>query len=171
MNKFIHTVSQDKLLEVLNYNATTGIFTWKKAAANNVKINSVAGCLKSDGYINIKIKGVQYRAHRLAWIFVTGACDGYIDHIDHDRSNNCINNLRLIQTESENSKNSELSTRNTSGVVGVCWSEKRKMWIVQISINCKQRTVGYFKDMKDAIAARKTHEVANSYHANHGAII
>ena len=82
-----------------------------------------------------------------------------VDHIDGDKSNNKINNLRLA-SKSENGRNRvNLPSNNTSGVIGVCWDKKAKKWKAFIMINGKQKHLGYFINIEDAIKARKEAEI------------
>ena len=81
--------------DLLNYDPDTGDFTWKVSTSNRVRVGQVAGTLRHDGYIRIKVNGKLYLAHRLAWFFVYGVWPvEFLDHIDQDKSNNRINNLR-----------------------------------------------------------------------------
>ena len=94
--------------------------------------------------------------------------DGNIDHIDHDRQNNKIANLRIV-TKQENSKNQSLRRTNTSGVNGVSWFARDGTWQVQITINGKNTGLGRFAKLEDAIAARANADRLHGFHANHGA--
>ena len=65
----------EELRSILSYNPETGGFRWavdRGCNANRMKAGSIAGSLKSHGYVAIKINGVFYRAHRLAWYISTG---------------------------------------------------------------------------------------------------
>jgi hypothetical protein len=90
-------LAQQQLHEVLDYNPDTGLFFWKQKKQGR-RLNKVAGCAISDGYIIIRFNKKNARAHRLAWVYVYGDIpDGmYIDHINRDRSDNRICNLRLV---------------------------------------------------------------------------
>lgn len=97
MSKIDFTMTADYLREHLNYDAETGQFTWKIAGPKRV-LGRVAGSLNAKlGYIILRIKGVNHRAHRLAWLYVHGdwPANG-LDHIDNDKTNNRISNLRDV---------------------------------------------------------------------------
>jgi hypothetical protein len=81
-----------------------------------------------------------------------------IDHINHDKLNNCRSNLRIV-TEQQNHMNRSKTKRNTSGIIGVCWHKAREKWIAQIRLNNKQINLGYFDDLEDASKARKEAEI------------
>lgn len=105
----------DYLKKKLTYNKRTGIFTWKKPAhPSPVKPGDEAGGLTSNGYIRIRIDNVSYKAHRLAWLFITGEDPGEleIDHKNRKRSDNRACNLRLANRNLQ-ADNSSTSTDET----------------------------------------------------------
>ena len=153
----------EELKEFLDYNPDTGIFTWIKIPNNNrVKVSRKAGVMDSwTYYISITFKNRVYYAHRLGYYMFHGIdpLEKLVDHIDGDKSNNKINNLRLA-SKSENGRNRvNLSSNNTSGVIGVCWDKKAKKWKAYIMINGKTKHLGYFINKEDAIKARKEGEI------------
>jgi hypothetical protein len=77
-----------------------------------------------------------------------------VDHIDNNKLNNNVNNLRWA-TITENNRNKVLSSRNTSGVKGVMWLQKRKKWKAQVKIDGKSKHLGYFDNLEDAKKARQ----------------
>lgn len=101
-------------------------------------------------------------AHRVAWAIYHGAWpDRIVDHINHDKLDNRIQNLRLV-TNSESARNKPLSPRNKSGVAGVQRVGNR--WVVTISTT----QLGSFRSFDDAVAARRAAEVEMGFHPNHG---
>jgi hypothetical protein len=76
-----------------------------------------------------------------------------VDHIDNNKHNNNLINLRYA-TIQENSRNTKLSSKNTSGTKGVCWHKKSMRWRAQICINGKRITLGNFLNKDDAITIR-----------------
>jgi len=88
-------ITQKELKELLHYNPDTGIFTRLIKTASSVQIGDVAGCKhKANGYIIINVLGIPYRAHRLAWLYMTGRWPKHqVDHDDHIRHNNKWSNL------------------------------------------------------------------------------
>jgi hypothetical protein len=81
-----------------------------------------------------------------------------IDHINNNRLDNTINNLRFVSSQ-QNSHNSVIPKNNTSGVKGVYFDKKRNKYHVQITINNKKKHIGRFKTLEEATIARK--KVAN----------
>lgn len=152
-----------RLKEALHYDPTTGLFTWLISAGSAVK-GSLAGSEKSDGYIEIGLDKSVYRAHRLAWLYTTGSCPkDQIDHVDGDRSNNRIANLREA-TPTQNQWNRAKSTNNTSGFKGVSWHKRRLKYQAHISRgSLGRKTLGFFDTPEEAYrevlrAQRKLHK-------------
>jgi hypothetical protein len=149
MAKSIHTTPQ-RLREVLHYCRDTGVFSWK-VHRRKVRAGTIAGTPDRDGYINIKIDGFLYRAHRLAWLYVFGNWPtAQIDHINGDRNDNRLSNLREA-TVTENSRNARKKSNNKSGRKGVFWQDGR--WCAQIKIGGKSTHIGRFDSLDDASAA------------------
>lgn len=162
-------MTQAKLKDLLAYDPDTGIFTWLVSATNSVKVGSVAGTIGNHGYLHIMINGRRYLAHRLAWMYVHGRFPcGQTDHINHERLDNRINNLREV-TADENSKNLSLRKSNKSGFTGVFFDKYAYKWRAQIKFNDKIISLGYFINIEDAIEARKEANIKYSFHENHGA--
>lgn len=173
-------LTQSLLKELLHYDPETGVFTWERrghstfatigaAKSWNIKYpGTAAGSINSDGYIGIGIKWKIYKAHRLVWLYVHGQWpEDQIDHINHDRADNRLLNLREV-TPQENSQNRKPDSLNTSGIVGVCFHKAAKKWYSQININKRCTYLGVFDDFDDAVKARKEAEVKYGYHENHG---
>lgn len=139
--------------ELLHYSPESGCLVWKLARRNGSASGSLAGCRSSNGYIRLKIDGIQYLAHRLAWlIHYSEWPSGPIDHADTDRANNSISNLRLC-TNSQNQHNQTLRKSNRSGIKGVCWVGKQSKWHVQVRDSGKIHNGGYFICIDEAKTA------------------
>lgn len=136
---------------MIKYNPETGLFNKK----GYVEL----------GYLRIRLKGKQYMAHRLAWLYSYGEWPKYIDHINHDKTDNRIANLRSV-SHTENMKNKPKYKNNKSGITGVYQMEKN--WRVLITSNKKRMHVGYYPSLFDAACARKSAENKLGFHKNHG---
>lgn len=123
-----------------------------------------AGTLRKDGYILCSFQGKRYLAHRLVWFYHHGCWPIYfIDHIDGDRSNNRIENLRQA-TCAENLQNIKKSAANTSGVTGVSYIKRLNLWRAQIKHMYKVYTSTH-DTLEEAIQAR--HEMKVKFHTFH----
>ena len=117
--------------------------------------------MNSNGYIQIRFKNSPYLAHRLAYYMYYGIhpLEKLVDHIDGDKTNNKIDNLRLA-TNSQNGMNRvSLAINNTSGATGVVWNKRRKKWTARITLDRFQKHLGIFANKEDAIKARKKGEI------------
>lgn len=161
-------LTQEYLKSILDYDFDTGVFTWKVNKAQRTKIGDVAGW-SYNGYREIEINNKKYKAHRLAWLYVHGEMPkNLIDHIDGDRSNNKISNLREA-TYQENSENYKTPKTNKSGVKNVSWYKNLNKWVVSISVKKTAKTIGYYDDLE--LAELVAVEARNKYRgefANHG---
>lgn len=163
-------LTQELLKKFLSYDSSTGIFTWIARPTSNIIVGTqagnVQGSLPDAGYVNITLCGRQYRAHRLAWLYVHGVLpDNQIDHINHNREDNRIVNLRVVSNHT-NMKNKSLYTTNTSGHSGV--EPHGKNWKARIGVNGTKILLGVFITFEEAVAARKAAEKLLEYHKNHG---
>ena len=114
----------------------------------------------SGGYVHLYVPstdGVKVKGHRYAWFFVHGTLPDLIDHDDNNPANNKLSNLR-VATTSQNAMNAKVPSDNTSGTRGVSWCPKRNRWRAYITIGGKQRYLGRFAELEDAIKARKEAE-------------
>lgn len=154
--------------EFLEYSPSTGELKWKISPSIRIKAGEIAGSDDGDGYIQICISGKRYKAHRLAWLIVTGSWPKeQIDHINGSRSDNRWGNLRSV-TRHQNSLNKAIQINNTSGCLGVYKSSTGGKWVAQINIKGKRIRLGSFDDFEKAVAARKMAEKLNGFHINHG---
>lgn len=163
-------LTQEKLKSFLRYNPKTGYFYWLKskgAAKRGRRAGAVDG--RGMGYIEIRIDGHLHKAHRLAFLYMTGSFPSYgVDHIDGDHGNNSWENLRQAD-QHINSRNTCLRSDNTSGQVGVCWDKRCERWYSRIHVESgKAKFLGYFDNKESAIRARKRAEALYGYHPNHG---
>ena len=83
--------------------------------------------------------------------------DMEVDHINHNGLDNRKENLRIV-THKQNKFNNPILSTNTSGVTGVSWSKQKNKWRAYITIDDKQKSLGYYFNKEDAIKARKEAE-------------
>lgn len=142
--------------------------TWDMNAFNGRDANTqtLNAAPNSAGYIQIRIFGKKYLAHRVIWAFHYGKWpEGQIDHINGDRADNRIKNLRVVSSE-VNGKNKSLRSDSKSGCLGVRYAKNR--WRAAITIKGKNIHLGTFIDRQDAVTARKDAEKVYGFHKNHG---
>jgi len=165
-------LTQLELKKYLSYNKETGTFIWiGKPRKSNAKIGSVAGCFdKHSGYRSIGVVNSFYFEHRLAWLYVYGYFPSQIDHINHNRSDNRIINLREAN-QKENCRNQSIPTNNTSGVIGVSRIKSRNKWQATIYDGRKNINLGMFDLFEDAVSAREAANKKHGYHKNHGGVL
>tara|TARA_R110000823_G_scaffold45957_1_gene118270 strand:- start:294 stop:782 length:489 start_codon:yes stop_codon:yes gene_type:complete len=126
----------------------------------NDKTNKFLKPVLHDGYYRIVLckngKPKAHSLHRLIAIAFIQKEEGRdcVDHIDNNRTNNSLENLRWC-SKKENNQNRSLSNKNTSGVKGVHFEKKSQKWRVQINIDGKQIRLGYFKTLEEATLVRR----------------
>ena len=159
-----HGVLRDRF----TYNESDGFFYFNKNISNK-KSGDIAGSLMPSGYRVIRVFGRRYYAHRLAWLYVYGKWpDNQIDHINGNKDDNRITNLRNASS-CQNNQNSRINKSNSSGFKGVSWNKKSKKWRAYCGAFGRQVHIGLFDDINDAAAA--VHEFRSRAHnefANHG---
>ena len=163
-------LTYDRANELFHYEPSSGKLFWKKTTTNRVKVGDEAGSFcNSTGYTNVFIDGKGYTLHRIAILLATGVYDKavQVDHIDHDRGNNRLSNLRVV-SHAENMRNQSLRNTNKTGVTGVSYTTRDRRWVAQIYIDKKNTNLGYFKTLEEAAAVRKAAEIKYGYHPNHG---
>lgn len=139
----------DDIRSLLSYDCNTGLLTWIKGRRGSKGTGKVAG--SSNGkYIRVIIDGEKFYAHRLAWALHYGEWPkSIIDHIDGNKTNNKIANLRQC-SYSQNGFNRHNQTNNTSGMVGASFDKKRNKWLAKIMFNYKHIHIGYFSTKEEA---------------------
>lgn len=124
----------------------------------------------SAGYLKGNLFGRTYVAHRVAWAVFHGEWpDQEIDHINHDKTDNRLVNLRVVSTQ-ENAKNRKRPADNKSGMMGIVWDKVREKWRAYIYANKKRSTLGYFNCLAHAVRARRFAVKMHGYHENHGKV-
>jgi len=137
--------------DCLHYAPDTGIFTWRMTT-KRTKEGAVAGCVKgTNGYIRITLAGAGYKAHLLAWFYVYGEWpDKHVDHINHNRSDNRIENLRLVD-QKQNAQNMSKRKNSACEYKGVTpLTRDKTKFVAQIRYDGKQCKLGIFASQEDA---------------------
>jgi len=174
-------LTQEIVRELLDYNPDTGVLTWKFRSEKwfattgafkswntrfaGVKAGSVSTRISNNKWSLIHIFDKTYRPERIIHLWLHGVWPNRIDHTDGNGLNNCKTNLRN-GTHAESCRNRTLSKSNNTGVSGV--RNRNGRYSSQITINSKQIWLGSFKNLEDAITARKEAEIKYNFHPNHG---
>ena len=172
-------LTPDEWRQLLSYDPKTGLLRWKPrqvasfASEHASKIwhtrfsGQVAGTTCDEGYVRIYYKGTR-KAHRVIWAIHYGEDPVVaIDHIDGDRSNNRITNLRLAPGN-VNSKNQSVTSRKKCGRIGVRLDPRYSTWSAQVVSEGRKFHLGSFQTFEEAVAARIAAEKILGFHANHG---
>lgn len=161
VNKLINTTKQNKLshtelVEILNYDSITGLFTWKvkkgSARSGDLVGNKPTAC----GYLRVAINRESYYLHRLAWFYYYGSWPTkYIDHIDGCKTNNAIANLQDISKLENNRKQ-----KNEIGILGERCLNSCLNGKVQVTVRTKY--LGQYNTKEEALIVRDKYLEANN---------
>lgn len=144
-------LTADDLRRHLTYDPATGIFRRVQSTAWNAMAGEVAGTMHVTGYIYIRIGDRDYKAQRLAWLYMTGEWPTlFVDHINGDGFDNKWDNLREA-SHRQNAANARIRKDNKTGHKGI--REMNGRWQVRLGRGGSIH-VGTFDDIKDAIEAR-----------------
>jgi hypothetical protein len=160
------------LRELLDYDAATGLFTWRYRPNGSPQWNGkhagkVASSLNKDGYVQIMLrlpgaKGRLYRGHRLAWLWMTGEWPDFdIDHENTQRADNGWLNLRPA-SNAQNLMNRGATKRNIVGLKGVGLHRATGRWRARIMLHSEEVHLGLFDSAEQAHAAYRV--AAVKYH-------
>src|SRR3569623_1349389 len=148
-------LTREKLRQLIRYDAETGQFfrRLKPSRRHPTEREVPCGRIDDKGYVIIFVDGRHHKAHRLAWLLVTGSFpDEQIDHIDRCRANNRWANLREA-SNSENQANIGARKTNRVGLKGAHFYSAGSCWSSRICVRGERRFLGYFKQPEDAHAA------------------
>jgi hypothetical protein len=144
-----------------------GNLYWKVQKAPHVKVGSKVGS-PAHGYETVYVDGKNWRIHRLVFLMHYGYIPKLIDHVNGNRIDNRIENLREAN-DTQNAYNIRMHKDNKSGIKGVSWDKYKDMWIAKIQANKKRIQLGYFKNIDDAKNAISEARIKlHGEFANHG---
>ncbi len=143
----------DYMKKNMSYSPDTGEFRWTVDINAKTKANCIAGSINDRGYRTICVDRSVRRAHRLAWLWMTGEWpEADVDHINGNRDDNRWCNLRGA-TRTQNNGNSKLRPSNTSSMKGVTFNKRRGTWFARVTANGITRHLGTFTSPEAAKAA------------------
>lgn len=164
------------------YDPESGALTWlpKPGNSHGAKVwnprlaGKEAGTITAKGYRKLQFefagdrKVYRVMAHRLAWFIVHGALPiGDVDHINRDRLDNRIENLRDVPA-SLNQRNAKLRRDNTSGISGVTWSARDKRWRAAVWVDGQMAYLGKYIDKEAANTVVQDFRRKNGFTEHHG---
>ena len=175
------------LRKLLRYDPDTGLLFWRERSPGYFNATATRSAertcnnwnaryankealiaINSEGYKQGYIFSVAHKAHRVIWALSMGVHPSdEIDHINHNRADNRLTNLRDV-SRAGNAKNKKMASNNTSGHTGVYHATGGVKWVAIIGVKNKLRHLGTFEFITDAIEARKEAEIKYGYHPNHG---
>jgi len=154
-------ITQAQVIDCFEYR--DGNLYWKRVAHSNKQYlaNKPAGSIHKTGYRHVTWMNKIHKAHRLIFLMHHGYLPPEVDHINGDRADNRIDNLRAAN-RSENQCNRSALSSNTSGYPGVSWHKKSGSWAVRLMKNGKTHALGYFKDLE--LAGLVSEEARAKFH-------
>lgn len=182
-------ISVEMLRQILDYDPETGALTWRERPVSMFTDNGTGGAdgnaarwngknagkpalsTITNGYKHGPIFNQCQYAHRVAWAIYHGAWpEDRLDHINHDRTDNRISNLRVVSAE-ENSRNQRPTAKAVArGALGISWDRENQKWRAFIRANGRRVCLGRYAKKNDAVAARRKAEALYGYHPNHGRV-
>jgi hypothetical protein len=161
MSSIDSKLSLERLRQVLRYEPETGNFYWIHRDTIKKKLGTNASIIRSHGYLNICIDSIYYYTHRLAWFYVHGEWPKVIDHIDGDKTNNRIENLRSVSQKCNVENVLKTRKHNKSGILGAVKSKYG--FYARLTSQGKQIYLGHYKTAEEAHnvylkAKRQLHE-------------
>lgn len=146
-------LTQDRLCFLLSYNENTGDFTNLTYRGARAVVGGEAGVLRKDGYKAVTVDGVHYLAHRLAWLYVHGRWPAeMVDHVNGDRGDNRLSNLREAKVW-QNSANSSSRSTSGTGIKGVSYVARKKKYTARVMVQSHLYNLGYFSTKEEAAEA------------------
>ena len=136
-------ITKDYLHQLFEYRE--GRLYWKIQRTNKTKIGMLVGSFAE--YNTVCLNRKKVGVHRIIFMMFHGYMPDFIDHIDGNKLNNKIENLRSA-TNIQNQQNAKLSVKNTSGYKNVCWAKRFNKWKISLLINKKQVVIGYTSNLE-----------------------
>ena len=177
-------LTQDLLNEIFSYDAKTGVLyhrdrprwmftkgykggetSWRTFNTQNA--GKPICNLNGEGYLRVNIGGKRYLAHRIIWMMVHGEWPEEIDHINGNRADNRLCNLRAVNRQ-ENMRNLACRSDNTSGHTGVSYSKRDDVFVAYITVDGHAKVIGRYATAEQAAEARAKAQDEAGFHPNHG---
>lgn len=155
-------ISQELLHELFEYR--DGYLYWKNSKGSRVRPDRRAGTVNDTGYLRVDLFGKHFRVHRLIYLMFHGRLPKILDHINGNKLDNRIENLRPA-TAAQNKFNSVKPKTNKSGIKNVFWNKQLKKWTVSMSVKNKAKYFGSYETIEEAaqVAQQKRNELHKEF--------
>lgn len=140
-------ITQERLKELFEYEEDTGRLRRLKAIGAK-KSGSYATSKTKQGYLQAQIDGRTYTVHRLVYLYHFGEFPTMLDHINSDKVDNRLTNLR-VATSTQNACNTKKRKDNTSGTKGITYCNTHKAWLAKVNKDSKVVVSKTFKGSFD----------------------
>ncbi len=162
-------ITAESFRKAFSYDAESGVIYRIVDRLSRAIEPQPATSTDSYGYIRVCLNRRMFKAHRVAWLLHYGEWPkGEIDHINLDRTDNRISNLRDC-SRVENARNHGMPSTNTSGVKGVSYNAQCRKWVAQVCVNRKVKNLGLFDSIEQAAeVVRSARAELHGQFANHG---
>lgn len=179
MNRAPLEITPEFLRECLDYSPGTGELRWKERPQHHFSSRKhhlgwntrYSGRLiepRAGRYAEVVLCGKHHLAHRVIWMMVYGRSPNIIDHINHDKTDNRLANLRDVD-RAENNRN--ITRLSKFGVTGVSRNSRDARWRARIKVDGREKFLGSFHSFDEALRARRIAEKLYGYHPNHGRVL
>lgn len=161
-------LTYERANELFHYDRSSGKLI-RKVTTDYKAVKGTEAGTNAYGYKLVCIDKVKYKVHRVCMLLAYGYFPKgmQVDHINHDRSDNRLSNMRFV-TDHENAKNHSINKNNVSGIMGVHFDKSRQKYQAYIKVNYKRIFLGRYDNIEDAIAIRQQAEKDFGFHPNHG---
>lgn len=153
--------------KLLRYEPETGLFYWLVQRGGIARVGDVAGAVTPTGYVIIRVNKKTVLAHRLAWYIVHNELPDEIDHINHNRQDNRLGNLRSADRKT-NGRNLVMKSNNTSGVSNIVFDKRGGKWVLQAMVDGRMNHIGSSRVFDDLAAVRDSAMENLGFHERHG---
>lgn len=141
-------ITAENVRDLFNYDPVSGVLSWRVFVSPKAPAGAAPSSRDKDGYIKVSYKGKHYRAHRVAWLWMTGEWPVEIDHINRTPDDNRWKNLRNVSSEINQQNRSGF--KNNTGVVGVVWDKYYRKFSPKIKAFGKAIYLGRWDDLEFA---------------------
>lgn len=144
------SITVERLRELVHYDPCTGVFTWLQDRGPR-HAGEQAGTITKQGYRQLALDRSQYRANRMAVLYMTGELPkGQVDHINGDRLDDRYENLRDVSHGANQENRKRAASNNKSGLLGVFFVKRTSRWTARIRKGGKDHYIGYFDSAEEA---------------------